>query len=131
MRVSQLWENSEGKIVCNELRRQNLISFSDWIHDSRYCAERMSITVYRGYRVWAIPCLKLMRRYPVLARGISVPASWYIEDVKFALGVRQARHWRGRLLRYGLFVPGSWLLGQGLSVWHSLPGIERPAAQGN
>lgn len=116
MRVSQLWEDSSNKIVCNELRNQNLISFQDWVHDSRFCAERMPVTVYQGYRVWALPCLKVMRRYPAFARCIAIPAGWYIEDVKFVLGVRQSRHWRGRLLRYGLFIPGSWLLGQGQAL---------------
>lgn len=131
MRVSHLWEDSANKIVCNELRRQNLISFQDWVHDSRYCIERMPASVYQGYRVWAIPCQRLMRRYPAFARGIAIPAGWYIEDVKFALGVRQSRHWRGRLLRYGLFVPGSWLLGRGQYLLGRLAGVSRPAVEGS
>lgn len=46
MRFSPLWEDSSNKIVCNELRSQNLISFEDWVHESRFCADRMSATVY-------------------------------------------------------------------------------------
>ncbi|MBV7483486.1 hypothetical protein KW845_11035 [Bordetella sp. BOR01] len=102
----------EQKIVCNELRRQDLISFGDWVLDASDCRKTFSPTTYQGYRLWAIPCLNLMRRYPVLARSLAVAVRWMAADIKYQQGINARRHWRGWLVRRGIFWPGNWLLGR-------------------
>ncbi|MNQ87124.1 hypothetical protein D3C85_1023350 [compost metagenome] len=106
-----IWADFEAKIVCNELRRQNLISFQDWVHDASHCAKTFSPTSYLGYCVWAIPCLRLMRKYPPLAARLAVVVRWMVADLKYEKGISTQRHLLGRIVRRGLFWPGNWLLG--------------------
>lgn len=106
-----IWADFEMKIVCNELRRQNLLSFRDWVYDASHCAKTFSPTSYLGYRVWAIPCLRLMRKYPPLAAGLAVVVRWMVADLKYEIGVSAQPHLPGRIVRRGLFWPGNWLLG--------------------
>lgn len=111
MRKLGVWADFEAKIVCNELRRQNLISFQDWVHDASHCAKTFSPTSYLGYCVWAIPCLRLMRKYPPLAARLAVVVRWMIADLKYEKGISTQRHLLGRIVRRGLFWPGNWFLG--------------------
>lgn len=106
-----IWVDFERKIVCNELRRQNLISVQDWVYDATHCAKKFSPTSHLGYRVWAIPCLRLMRKHPPLAKRLAVVVRWMVADLKYELGVSKQQHLLGRIVRRGVFWPGNWLLG--------------------
>src|SRR3546814_13529638 len=105
-----IWVDYERKIVCNELRRQNLITFNEWIVEARHCRKTFSSTTYTGYRLWALPCLRLMRRYPSLARTLAVAVRWMTADIKHYEGVSTQRHWRGWMVRCCLFWPAHLLL---------------------
>lgn len=105
------WVDYERKIVCNELRRQELISFQDWVYDATSCARRFSPTSYLGYRLWAKPCLRLMHRHPPLAKKLAVVVRWMVADLKHELGISKQRHLLGRIVRRGIFWPANWVLG--------------------
>lgn len=123
-----IWVDYEQKVVCNELRRQDLISFSDWVLDASDCRKTFSRTTYQGYRLWAVPCLRLMRRYPTLARSLAVAVRWMAADIRYQKGIHTQRHWKGWLVRRGIFWPINWLLGHGLSLLHRGCGLPaRPA----
>ncbi|WP_407848883.1 hypothetical protein [Bordetella petrii] len=109
-----VWVDYDQKIVCSELRRQNLISFEDWIIDASHCAQTFSPITYLGYRLWANPCSRLMLRYPSLARSLARVVRWMAADLKYRKGVSHHRHWRGWLIRCCVFWPGNWLLGSGV-----------------
>lgn len=117
-----IWANQETKIVCNELRRQDLLSVSDWMHDASYCASRFSQVTYRGYRLWAAPCLRLMRRHPVLARGLAYAVRWMVADIKYRKGLSNSPHLLGRFISQGLFWPANALLGRVAGWWSALQG---------
>jgi hypothetical protein len=105
------WGNYEQKIVCNELRRQGLLSVTDWIHDASYCAKRFDPTTYRGYCLWAVPCLRMMRKHRTLARLLAIPVHWMVADIRYQHGARQAPHLLGFLINRGIFWPGNRVLG--------------------
>ncbi|MCD0502865.1 hypothetical protein [Bordetella petrii] len=107
-----IWVDYDLKIVCNELRRQNLITLEDWVHEASHCAKTFSTVTYQGYCLWAIPCLRLMRRYPLLAKALAHPVRWMAADIKHQNGAGGQRHWLGWCVRRGVFWPGNWLLGQ-------------------
>ncbi len=111
MRKLGVWADYDVKIVCNELRRQELISFRDWVYDATYCARRFSPTSHLGYRIWAIPCLRLMRRHPPLAKKLAVVVRWMVADLKYEIGVSKQPHLLGRIIRRGVFWPANRLLG--------------------
>jgi len=106
-----IWVDYSQKIVCNELRRQNLISFSDWALDASYCRKTFSAITYQGYRLWAMPCLRLMRKHAALARILATAVRWMAADIKYQQGTSAHRHVRGWLVHRCIFWPGNWLLG--------------------
>jgi len=118
-----VWVDYDQKIVCNELRRQNLISFEDWVLDASHCAQAFTPITYLGYRLWANPCSRLMLRYPLLARGLARAVRWMAADLKYRKGVSHHRHLRGWLIRCCVFWPSNWLLGSG--VFLSLSAVRR------
>ncbi|HYG44205.1 MAG TPA: hypothetical protein VEA17_14900 [Bordetella sp.] len=111
-----IWVDYEQKIVCNELHRQELISFGDWVLDASDCRNTFSLTTYQGYHLWAMPCLRLMRKHPALARSLAVAVRWMAADIKYQKGINTQRHWRGWLVRRGIFWPANWLLGHCVSL---------------
>lgn len=111
-----IWVDYEQKIVCNELRRQNLISFNDWVLDARHCKATFSPITYQGYRLWALPCLSLMRRHFLLARVLAVAVRWMAADIRYHEGISTRLHLRGWLVRRCIFWPANRLLGSCASL---------------
>jgi len=111
MSKQSLWGNYAEKIVCNELRQQDLLSVSDWIHDATDCAAKFSPMTYQGYRLWAIPCVRLMRKSPWFARRIATVVRWMVADIRYEKGLSDRSHFMGRVVRQVIFWPGNWLLG--------------------
>uniref|UniRef100_UPI00333E82DF hypothetical protein n=1 Tax=Castellaniella defragrans TaxID=75697 RepID=UPI00333E82DF len=111
-----IWVDYGQKIVCNELRRQNLISFEEWIFDARHCRNAFSPITYQGYCLWAMPCLRLMRKHTWMARMLAIAVRWMTADIKYHEGICTHRHWRGWLVRRCIFWPVNWLLGNCVSL---------------
>ncbi|PWF22156.1 hypothetical protein [Corticimicrobacter populi] len=111
-----IWVDFQQKIVCTELRRQDLISFSEWAYDASDCAQRFSETSYLGYRIWAVPCMRLMRKHPSLSRALAVVVRWMVADIKHERGVSSQSHWMGRVVRRGIFWPANRLIGHAASL---------------
>jgi hypothetical protein len=111
-----LWGNYETKVVCNELRRQDLLSHAEWVQDATDCVARFSAITYSGYLLWAIPCLRLVRKSPWFARQAATVVRWMVADIRFEKGLSSRPHQLGRIVRRNLFWPGNWLLGQCLSL---------------
>jgi len=119
MSKQRLWGDQATKIVCNELRQQNLLSVSDWIHDATDCAARFSPMTYQGYSLWAIPCMRLMRKSPWFARRVATVVRWMVADIRYEKGLSNQSHFMGRVVRRNLFWPGNWLLGRYATFFHS------------
>ncbi|MGV2864851.1 hypothetical protein [Achromobacter sp. AGC39] len=106
-----IWVDYQQKIVCTELRRQALISVSDWAYDASDCAQRFSATSYQGYRLWAVPCLRLMRKHPLLSRVLAHAVRGMVADIKYQRGVNNKPHLMGLIIRRGVFWPANLLVG--------------------
>lgn len=106
-----IWVDYQQKIICTELRRQNLISASDWAYDASDCAQRFSLTSYRGYRLWAVPCLRLMRKHPLLSRALAYSVRWMAADIKYQRGINKKPHVLGLIIRRGVFWPVNLFVG--------------------
>ncbi len=106
-----IWVDFERKIVCSELRRQDLISVSDWAYDASDCAQRFSPLSYQGYRLWAVPCLRMMRKRPMLSRLLASAVRGMVADIKYQRGVNNRPHIMGLIIRRGLFWPANLLMG--------------------
>lgn len=114
-----LWGDYQTKIVCNELRQQNLLSVSDWVQDATDCASRFSPTSYQGYQLWAIPCMRLVRKSPWFARQVATVVRWMVADIRYQKGLSGQSHFMGRVVRQNLFWPGNRLLGSCLEMFRT------------
>ena len=84
------------KLVCNELYKQGHISQNQFFSSMRDFRERLTPTHLRGYHVWAVPLVRLMRRSKPISRFVatlfvkrmSYVASKNDSTVEVAYGVR-------------------------------------------
>lgn len=94
-----------GKVICTELCRNGIIEHDVWMADIRYSRENFSEQTMRGYHLWGIPYVKLMRKSPLFAKIAAYPTSWFAEDIAYRMGVRAKPNLKGWVLREILFRP--------------------------
>lgn len=94
-----------GKVICTELCRNGIIEHDVWMADIRYSRENFSEQTMRGYHLWGIPYVKLMRKFPLFAKIAAYPTSWFAEDIAYRMGVRAKPNLKGWVLREILFRP--------------------------
>lgn len=94
-----------GKVICTELCRMGAIDHALWMADLRYSQDHFSARTLRGYHLWGIPFVRLMRRHPMFASLALPPTRWFAEDIGFRMGVRAEPNWKGWVLREWLFRP--------------------------
>lgn len=89
-----------GRVICTELMRQGLLDKIIWRADLAFTLKHLSSTTVRGYHLWAIPYVRLMRRSPMAQRFIRPLATWRAEELAFQMGVLPKSNWKGKLLRW-------------------------------
>ena len=92
-------------MICTELCRLGAIERDVWLADVRYSQRHFSARTLRGYHLWGMPCVRLMRSHPVLVQLLLPPTRWFAEDIAYRMGVRKQSNWKGWLLREALFRP--------------------------
>ena len=100
-----------GKVICTELCRNGVIEHDVWMADIRYSRENFSAQTMRGYHLWGIPYVRLMRKSPLFAKIAARPTSWFAEDIAYRMGVRAVPNLKGWVLREVLFRPICSLIG--------------------
>lgn len=94
-----------GKVICTELCRNGVIAHEVWMADIRYSRQNFSEQTMRGYHLWGIPYVKLMRKYPSLAKLAEHPTRWFAEDIAYRMGVLTKPNFKGWVLREVFFRP--------------------------
>lgn len=94
-----------GKVICTELCRNGIIEHDVWMADIRYSRENFSEQTMRGYHLWGIPYVKLMRKSPLFTKIAAYPTTWFAEDIAYRMGVRAKPNLKGWVLREILFRP--------------------------
>lgn len=100
-----------GKVICTELCRNGVIEHDVWMADIRYSRENFSEQTMRGYHVWGIPYVKLMRKYPTFAKIAAYPTRWFAADIAYRMGVRTKPNYAGWAVRELAFRPICWTIG--------------------
>lgn len=120
-----------GWIICTELYRQGKMPRSWYLAGGPVFASYSEIGK-RGYYLWAIPCVRHMRRCPDsrFTKFLEVIFRWRAEDIAASRGVKNTRKlWRGKFVTAILYpschVFGAilWLLGKDMN-WMQLYGAE-------
>ncbi len=94
-----------GKVICTELCRNGAIEHEVWMADIRYSRQNFSEQTMRGYHLWGIPYVKLMRKYPSFAKLAEHPTRWFAEDIAYRMGVLSKPNYKGWVLREVFFRP--------------------------
>ncbi len=110
-----------SRVICTELMRQGMLDKAIWRADLLFTRKHLSPATVRGYHLWAIPYVRLMRRSPWAQNLIRPLATWRAEELAFQMGVRPRCNWKGKFLRWVgepiCFAIGLWAAEQN---WQSL-----------
>lgn len=105
------FKKGKGRVICTHFLRTGKLSRTLWKLDVRFTAEHLSPSVVRGYQLWAIPYVRLMRRHQ-WAEAIMLPfALCRAEEVAFQMGEAETPNYAGKCVRL-VGEPLCWLLGQ-------------------
>ena len=101
------------RVICTELHRTGEMSTVDWIRDTRFTFKTLTQKHVKGYLFWAVPTVKLMKKYPLyrkiwkhLAQHRANDIAWRLDEGKFDL--------LGRIYA-GIGEPLCWLIGNCVS----------------
>lgn len=94
-----------GKVICTEFCRNGTIPHDIWMADIRYSLANFSERTMRGYHLWGIPFVRMMRKYPLVRLVAKSPTRWFAEDIAYRMGVRSRPNRKGWVLREVFFRP--------------------------
>ena len=108
------FKKGKGRVICTHFLKTGKLSRTLWRLDVQFSAERLSPAVVRGYHLWAVPYVRLMRQHS-WAEAVMLPlARCRAEEIAFQMGANPAPNYAGKLVRvFGESV--CWLLGQFVS----------------
>lgn len=93
-----------GSVICTELHRQGLISTEQLVVDTNFARQNLSMTIIRGYWLWAKPYVRLMRRDCMTGRvstriALAVFSRRY-DSILFDIGAETKFSMSGHLIRH-------------------------------
>ena len=102
--------SSNTRVICTELVRQGLMQPELQRLDARFTFARLSPFTVKGYHLWAVPYVRLMKRSKLATNIIEPIARCRAEEIVFQMGARPSPNWRGKLVRL-VMEPVCWVLG--------------------
>ena len=115
----------ESRVICTHFYHKGELSRNDWAADLRFTKENLSEQTMRGYHLWAVPTVRLMRSES-LAGQIVEPVMRFIaihraQELAYQMGKRVAGDVMGKAIRHTI-EPLCWTLGAfvGEQNWRSL-----------
>lgn len=106
-----------GTIICSELYRQGYLSKELWQADEKWghMTARKDPDIIRGYRTWAAPIVRLMKRSPDATRIIAKLTEPWARQMAYEAGYLPKGNFLGWLTNM-VGIPFSWLVGKGLKL---------------
>lgn len=90
-----------GTVICTEIVRQGSATQYDLEIEYRF-AKHLPECVLRGYRLWAVPYVSLMRKSPLVSRITKPFAKAFMQESAALLGLRKHSMLGGLILLVGL-----------------------------
>jgi hypothetical protein len=88
-----------GRVVCTELVRQNLMSKKLLKYEEFHTLHNFPTYAIRGYHFWAVPYVRLMQKYS-WATKLAKCFIWRAEEIAFKIGKAKTGNWKGKILRW-------------------------------
>ena len=101
------------RVICTELHRTGEMSTVDWIRDTRFTFKTLTQKHVKGYLFWAVPTVKLMKKYPLYRKIWKHLAQHRANDIASRLGEGKF-DLLGRIYA-GIGEPLCWLIGNCVS----------------
>lgn len=98
------------RVICTHFYRQGKLPAALWRADLAFTRRYLSAQTVRGYHVWAIPYVRLMRHSALAERLMYPIARWRAEELAYQMGVLPRPCFKGKLVRL-LLEPINWLIG--------------------
>jgi len=98
-----------GRVICNELRRQGLLTTRDVILDYKFTREHLTPQHVAGYHFWAVGVVKKLRK----GKGVKLwkhIASHRANEIAYIYGQRDKPDYLGKIYRK-IFEPVCWTVG--------------------
>jgi hypothetical protein len=113
-------DDSDSRVICTHLVKVGKMDRALWRADIEFTRYLSEATV-RGYHFWAIPYVRLMRRYAFAEAIVAPLAIARAKEVAHVMNLRDCGSFLGRLVRI-VGEPACWLLGTFVQAqdWRSL-----------
>lgn len=98
------------RVICTELVRQGLMDAKLQRLDIAFTLRHLSPVTVRGYHVWAVPYVRVMKRSQLASHLIEPFARWRAEEIAHQMGARERANWKGKCVRW-VGEPLCWVLG--------------------
>lgn len=99
-----------GRVICNELMRQGLLTRKQVVLDYRFTRDYLTPTHVNGYHVWAVWMVKQMRKGKFVKFWKHV-AGHRANEIAYIYGERDKPDYLGKVYRK-ILEPTCWLLGK-------------------
>jgi len=100
---------SGGRVICNELMRQKLLSKQDVILDYRFTRDYLTPTHVKGYHVWAIHVVQQMRKGRFVKFWKHI-AKHRANEIAYIYGKKDKPDYLGKIYRK-IGEPTCWVIG--------------------
>jgi len=98
-----------GRVICNELMRQGLLTRKEVILDYRFTRDHLTPTHVNGYHVWAVWMVKQMRKGRLVNFWKHV-AGHRANEIAYIYGERDTPDYLGKVYRK-ILEPTCWVIG--------------------
>jgi hypothetical protein len=98
-----------GRVICNELRRQKLMTSQDVILDYEFTLKHLSPKHLKGYQTWAVYVVKMLRKGHMVNFWKHI-AQHRANEIKYIMGKSNKPDYLGKLYRH-ILEPFSYMVG--------------------
>lgn len=99
-------------MICTYFYRQGDLPREDWRRDLLFTKERLTTIHVRGYHIWAVPYVGLMKRNKLARRAMWWVTRHRANEIAYQMGERDRPDYRGKLMRL-ILEPFCFVIGLG------------------
>lgn len=99
-----------GRVICTYFYRKGMLEPSIWRADLAFTQQNLSLITVRGYHYWAIPYVRLMRKYSFYEKLAYPIAKYRAIELAYKMGMMKRGSIRGKIIRI-IFEPACFMIG--------------------
>ena len=91
--------SSDNRVICTHFYRKGELDRALWVADTRWTMLHVSEHTQRGYQLWGVPYVRLMRKYKLAETIVRPLALHRANEIAYQLGMRDKPDYIGKLGR--------------------------------